>query len=185
MRNEGSDTVPAFSEQGGMPLVYVSFGSLGAADIDLYKRMIALFGTLPYRFLMNVGPHVNEYRDVPGNVHLDKWYPQPAVLPHVDLFIHHGGNNSFNEGLYFGKPAIIMPYCWDGLDNATRIDDTGYGAKLPRYTWTDDQFWSTIERLITDEAMKGRLAEVRRSMQAAKGTEKAARIIADIAVRGS
>ena len=124
------------------------------------------------------------YTDVPGNVHLDKWYPQPAVLPHVDLFIHHGGNNSFNEALYFGKPAIIMPYCWDGLDNATRIDDTGYGAKLPRYTWTDDQFWSTIERLITDEAMKARLAEVSRSMQAAKGTEKAAGIIADIAMRG-
>jgi UDP:flavonoid glycosyltransferase YjiC (YdhE family) len=146
--------------------------------------MIKLFGTLPYRFLMNVGDHIDRYADVPGNVHLDKWYPQPAVLPHVDLFIHHGGNNSFNEALYFGKPAIIMPYCWDGLDNATRIDDTGYGAKLPRYTWTDDQFWSTIDRLITDAAMKERLADVSRSMQAARGTEKAARIIADIAMRG-
>jgi Glycosyl transferases, related to UDP-glucuronosyltransferase len=59
------------------------------------------------------------------------------VIPEVDLFIHHGGNNSFNEALYFGKPAIIMPYCWDGLDNAARITDTGYGADLPRYKWTD------------------------------------------------
>jgi MGT family glycosyltransferase len=184
VRGEGTYTVPAFAEQGDKPLVYVSFGSLGAADVDLYKRMIKLFGTLPYRFLMNVGDHIDRYADTPGNVHLDKWYPQPAVLPHVDLFIHHGGNNSFNEALYFGKPAIIMPYCGDGLDNATRIDDTGYGAKLPRYTWTDDQFWSTIERLITDEAMKARLADVSRSMQAAKGTEKAAGIIADIATRG-
>jgi MGT family glycosyltransferase len=183
VRAEGTYTVPSFAQQNDTPLVYVSFGSLGAADVDLYKRMIALFGTLPYRFLMNVGDYLDRYSDVPGNVHLDKWYPQPAVLPHVDLFIHHGGNNSFNEALYFGKPAIIMPYCWDGLDNATRIDDTGYGAKLPRYTWTDDQLWSTIERLITDEAMKARLAEVSRSMQAAKGTEKAAGIIADIATR--
>jgi len=183
VRTEGTYTVPRLAEQNDKPLVYVSFGSLGAADVDLYKRMIALFGTLPYRFLMNVGDYLDRYGDVPGNVHLDKWYPQPAVLPHVDLFIHHGGNNSFNEALYFGKPAIIMPYCWDGLDNATRIDDTGYGAKLPRYTWTDDQLWSTIDRLITDEAMKARLAEVSRSMQAAKGTEKAAGIIADIATR--
>ena len=181
VRDEGSYTVPKFKANEGRPLIYVSFGSLGSADIDLYKRMLALFATLPYRFLMNVGEYIDQYADVPGNVHLDKWYPQPAVLPHVDLFIHHGGNNSFNEALYFGKPAIIMPYCWDGLDNATRIDDTGYGAKLPRYTWTDDQFWSCIERLITDEPMKARLAEVSGSMQAAKGTEKAARIIADIA----
>ena len=83
-------------------------------------------------------------------------------IPHVALFIHHGGNNSFNEALYFGKPAIIMPYCWDGLDNATRIDDTGYGAKLPRYAWTDEQFAGTIERLVEDKAMQGRLAAVSR-----------------------
>lgn len=184
VRAEGTYTMPTFAEQDDKPLVYVSFGSLGAADVDLYKRMIKLFGTLPYRFLMNVGDYIDRYTDLPGNVHLDKWYPQPAVLPHVDLFIHHGGNNSFNEALYFGKPAIIMPYCWDGLDNAARIDDTGYGARLPRYTWTDDQFWSCIERLITDEAMKARLAEVSRSMQAARGAEKAARIIADIAMHG-
>jgi MGT family glycosyltransferase len=183
VRGETGYTLPAFAEKADKPLVYVSFGSLGAADVDLYKRMIALFGTLPYRFLMNVGDYIDSYAGVPGNVHLEKWYPQPAVIPQVELVIHHGGNNSFNEALYFGKPAIIMPYCWDGLDNATRIDDTGYGAKLPRYTWTDDQMWSTIERLITDEAMKARLAEVSRSMQAARGAEKAARIIAEIATR--
>jgi len=185
VRSEGSYTVPAFAERADKPLIYVSFGSLGAADVDLYKRMIALFGTLPYRFLMNVGDYIDRYTNVPGNVHLEKWYPQPAVIPEVDLFIHHGGNNSFNEALYFGKPAIIMPYCWDGLDNAARIDDTGYGAKLPRYSWTDDQMWLTIDRLINNQEMKTRLAEVSRSMQAAKGTEKAARLIADIATRGS
>jgi MGT family glycosyltransferase len=185
VRGETGYTLPAFAEKADKPLVYVSFGSLGAADVDLYKRMIALFGTLPYRFLMNVGDYIDSYASVPGNVHLEKWYPQPAVIPQVDLVIHHGGNNSFNEALYFGKPAIIMPYCWDGLDNATRIDDAGYGAKLPRYTWTDDQMWSTIERLITDEAMKARLAEVSRSMQAARGAEKAARIIAEIAMRAT
>ena len=185
VRSEGTYAVPAFGANGDKPLIYVSFGSLGAADVDLYKRMIALFARLPYRFLMNVGDYIAQYSGVPPNVHLEKWYPQPAVIPHVALFIHHGGNNSFNEALYFGKPAIIMPYCWDGLDNAARIDDTGYGAKLPRYTWTDDQFWSTIDRLITDAAMKARLAEVSRSMQAAKGREKAARIIADIATSGS
>jgi MGT family glycosyltransferase len=185
VRSEGTYTVPPFAERGDKPLIYVSFGSLGAADVDLYKRMIALFGTLPYRFLMNVGDYIDRYTDVPGNVHLEKWYPQPAVIPEVDLFIHHGGNNSFNEALYFGKPAIIMPYCWDGLDNAARIADTGYGAKLPRYTWTDDQMWSTIERLITDRAMKARLAEASKSMQAANGTEKAARIIAQIATKAA
>jgi UDP:flavonoid glycosyltransferase YjiC (YdhE family) len=102
----------------------------------------------------------------------------------VDLFIHHGGNNSFNESLYFGKPAIIMPFCWDGLDNAARIHDTGYGDQLPRYTWTEDQLASAIARLLADQAMHQRLQRLSAHMQAAKGTEKAAKILATIATEG-
>ena len=152
---------------------------------NLSVRMIGVFAKLPYRFLMNVGDYIGEYKDVPPNVHLESWYPQPAVIPHVDLFIHHGGNNSFNEALYFGKPALIMPFCWDGLDNAARIHDTGYGDQLPRYTWTDEELANAVARLIADQPMKKRLAEVSRHMQAAKGTEKAARILAEVATKGS
>jgi MGT family glycosyltransferase len=184
VRDEGKYRVPRFTRNNDKPLIYVSFGSLGAADIDLYKRMIALFGRLPYRFLMNIGEYRSEYTDVPGNVVLESWFPQPAVLPHVDLFIHHGGNNSFNEAVYFGKPAIIMPYCWDGLDNAARIDDTGYGAKLPRYTWTEEELTKSIARLLSDKAMAKRLAACSKTMKAAKGPEKAAKLIADVAARG-
>jgi MGT family glycosyltransferase len=185
VRDEGRYTVPKFKANEGKPLVYVSFGSLGSADVDLYQRMLKLFGRLPYRFLMNVGEYMDRYSDVPGHVPLDQWYPQPAVIPHVDLFIHHGGNTSFNEALYFGKPAIIMPYCWDGLDNATRIQDTGYGAKLARYAWRDEEFAATIARLIADKAMQARLAECSRYMKAAKGPEKAAKLIAAVAERAA
>lgn len=181
VRDEGSYTVPRFGVADDKPLVYVSFGSLGAADVDLYKRMIALFARLPYRFLMNVGDYRSAYDEPPPNVILEGWFPQPAVIPHVDLFIHHGGNNSFNEALYFGKPALIMPFCWDGLDNAARIQDTGYGEKLARYDWTDEELAAAIARLIGDRAMKKRLAALSRRMQAARGTEKAAGIIAEIA----
>jgi MGT family glycosyltransferase len=185
VRDEGVYQVPAFASQNDKPLIYVSYGSLGAADVDLYKRLIACFAKLPYRFLMNVGDYIDEYKDVPGNVHLEKWYPQPAVIPHIDLFIHHGGNNSFNEALYYGKPAIIMPFCWDGLDNAARIHDTGYGEQLPRYSWTEEQLSTCIARLLGDRKMAARLQQVATHMQAARGTEKAANILADIATTGS
>jgi UDP:flavonoid glycosyltransferase YjiC (YdhE family) len=130
---------------------------------------------------MNVGDYKSEYSSVPGNVIIDSWFPQPSVLPHVDLFIHHGGNNSFNEALYFGKPALIMPFCWDGLDNAQRIHDTGYGKKLARYTWTEPELSAAIARLIADRELKARLAAISARMQEARGVEKAARIIVEVA----
>ncbi len=51
----------------------------------------------------------NDYPAPPPNVHLASWYPQPSVIPQVDAVIHHGGNNSFTECLYFGRPALILP----------------------------------------------------------------------------
>jgi MGT family glycosyltransferase len=184
VRDEGSYVVPEFTLNNEQPLIYVSFGSLGAADVELYKRLIATFSHLPYSFLMNVGDYLGEYSDVPGNIHLESWFPQPAVLPHVDLFIHHGGNNSFNEALYFGKPSIIMPFCWDGLDNAARIHDTGYGEQLPRYQWTNSELADCIARVLADAAMKSRLQTLSAHMQSAAGTDKAARILAEIATTG-
>ena len=45
---------------------------------------------------------------MPDNVYLDAWFPQPSVVAKCDLFIHHGGNNSFCEALYFGVPSLIF-----------------------------------------------------------------------------
>ena len=180
VRSEGTYEVPRFARHDDRPLLYISYGSLGAADIDLYKRLIAVLGRLPYRALMNVGDYVDAYSDLPGNVRISSFFPQPAVLPHCDVVVHHGGNNTFNEALYFGKPSIIMPFCWDGLDNATRIQETGYGLRLPRYTWTDDQLASALEHLLGDRGMHERLKKISAHMQSADGRRKAARLIDDL-----
>ncbi len=180
VRSEGTYAVPTFQAHNDKPLIYVSYGSLGAADVDLYKRQIAALGRLPCRALFNVGDYLGAYDDLPGNVRIASFFPQPAVLPHCDLVIHHGGNNTFNETLYFGKPSIIMPFCWDGLDNATRIQETGYGLSLPRYTWTEAQLAQAIERALDDREMAARLARVSAHMQSADGRRKAARLIDDL-----
>ncbi|TIL77841.1 MAG: glycosyl transferase family 1, partial [Mesorhizobium sp.] len=90
----------------------------------------------------------------------------PSVIPQVDAVIHHGGNNSFTECLYFGKPAIIMPYVWDGHDNATRVEETGHGFGMPRYDWNDAELISKIEACLTDPAIKAKLAKTSAQMQA-------------------
>ncbi|MQT14965.1 nucleotide disphospho-sugar-binding domain-containing protein [Segnochrobactrum spirostomi] len=177
VRKEAAYEVPTFAAHDDKPLLYVSFGSLGAGDTELLKRIIAVIGKLPYRALVNVGGYKDQYSDVPPNVIIDGWFPQPSVIPQVDAVIHHGGNNSFTECLYFGKPAIIMPYVWDGHDNATRVEETGHGFKMPRYEWTDDELAAKIEACLTDAAMKAKLAATSAHMQAQSGPAKAAKIL--------
>ncbi len=171
--------VPGFAENDDKPLLYVSFGSLGAGDSELLKRVIAALGTLPYKALVNVGDYIDDYAadEIPGNVHIEAWYPQPSVIEKADLVIHHGGNNSFTECLYFGKPAIIMPYCWDGHDNATRVQETGHGRKLARYQWSTDDLAGAIAGCLSDSAMADKLAATGAHMKAADGRRKAAGLL--------
>ncbi|MGL4526108.1 MAG: glycosyltransferase, partial [Aestuariivirga sp.] len=79
--------------------------------------------------------------------------------------------------LYFGKPAIIMPYVWDGHDNATRVQETGHGFKLDRYDWTDAELQQKIMTMVTDKKMKAKLRKTSKSMRAKHGPTKAAKVI--------
>lgn len=177
VRNEKSYRLPHFAAHDDKPLIYVSFGSLGAGDTELLKRLIAVLGTLPYRALVNVGEYRDAYAEPPANVRLESWCPQPSVIAQADVVIHHGGNNSFTECLYFGKPAIIMPYVWDGHDNATRVAETGHGFKLPRYEWTPETLADTLDAALNDRAMAHRLAATAADMHGEHGPSKAARLL--------
>ena len=177
VRKEAAYEMPTFGSNPDGPLLYISFGSLGAGDTDLLKRLIALIGTSRYRALVNVGDYIGDYKDVPPNVVIQSWFPQPSVIPMVDAVIHHGGNNSFTECLYFGKPAIIMSYVWDGHDNAMRVQETGHGLRSDRYEWTDAELLAKIETCLTDPAMRARLATTSAHMQRQSGPEKAAGLL--------
>jgi MGT family glycosyltransferase len=184
VREDKPYRMPTFEKNADKPLLYLSSGSMNTADADLIKRQIELIGRLPYRALVNVGDAMEEYDALPGNVQIASWFPQPSVIPQADVVIHHGGNNTFTESLYFGKPALIMPFCWDGHDNAQRVNDTGHGIGMHRYDWTDDQFAAALERLVSDKGMHARLAEVSAHMQKQNGVAKAADIILRIAAKG-
>lgn len=173
------ETPPLPVDQG--PLVYLSFGSLGAIDTDLIGRMTQTFANLPARFFVNVGGFMESYQLVPDNVYLGSWFPQPSVVAQADLFIHHGGNNSFCEALYFGVPSLVMPYCWDGHDNATRAVETGTGMHMNRANWSPEQLGKAVMGLISDRDMAVRLREISAQMTAESGAAKAASHILRIA----
>ena len=181
VRKEEPYEVPAFAANADGPLIYVSFGSLGAGDTDLLKRIIAALGKSRFRALVNVGDYLDSYDDVPPNVHLASWYPQPSVIPQVDAVIHHGGNNSFTECLYFGKPAIVMSYVWDGHDNGMRLQETGHGFRMDRYDWTEEELLAKVEAMLGDADMQARLAKISAHMQSRSGPEKAAGLLIALA----
>jgi len=59
-----------------------------------------------------------------------KSLPQTDIIPLVDLMITHGGYNTVNEALYFGKPMMATPLFIDQFEDAQRIDEKEFGIRL-------------------------------------------------------
>ena len=181
--SDGEWELPAELAEREGPLVYLSLGSLGSADVELMRKLVSELAAAPYRFLVSKGPQHDQY-ELAENMAGAEFLPQVELLPEVDLVITHGGNNTVTESLYFGKPMIVLPIFWDQHDNAQRIDETGFGRRLDTYRHTGEELVGAIEALLGDRELAARLAAVSARLQGSPGTELAAGLIEGVAAEG-
>ena len=164
-------------------LIYLSLGSLGSADVGLMQRLVDLLATTEHRIVVSKGPLADQIT-LHDNQTGAAFLPQPAILPQVDLVITHGGNNTVTESFHHGKPMIVLPLFWDQVDNAQRVDETGFGRRLATYDFRDEELTDAIDELLADGALENRLAAVSRRLRADPGTVRAADLIERVARTG-
>jgi MGT family glycosyltransferase len=164
---------------GDGPLVYLSLGSLGSADVELMQRLIDTLAGTRHRVVVSMGPQ-HDQLTLADNMVGEEFLPQVSVLPHVDAVITHGGNNTITECLYFGKPMVVLPIFWDQHDNAQRMQETGLGVRLDTYGHEPEELTRALDVVLDGNE---RLEPVARRLQGNPGTEKAAELIEACASR--
>jgi UDP:flavonoid glycosyltransferase YjiC (YdhE family) len=175
--------LPAHLRNGDGGLVYLSLGSLGSADVGLMRRLVDVMSRTRHRVIVSKGPLGSEL-ELAGNMAGADFLPQASILPMVDLVITHGGNNTVTEAFHNGKPMVVLPLFWDQVDNAQRIDETGFGVRLATYDFEEGELTGAIDRLLGDDALHLRLAAGAARMQAEPGTVRAADRIEAVARTG-
>ena len=164
-------------------LIYLSLGSLGSADVGLMQRLVDLLATTEHRVIVSKGPLADQIV-LHDNQTGEGFLPQPAILPQVDLVITHGGNNTVTEAFHHGKPMIVLPLFWDQVDNAQRIDETGFGRRLATYDFRQEELTDAIDELLADTSLAARLASLSRRLRADAGTVRGADLIERVARTG-
>jgi MGT family glycosyltransferase len=168
------------SRDDGSGLIYLSLGSLGSADVGLMQRLVDVMGSTRHRVIVSKGPLGDQLR-LHDNMTGADFLPQPAILPMVDLVITHGGNNTVTEAFHHGLPLVVLPLFWDQVDNAQRVDELGFGVRLPTYDFDDADLTGAVDRLLADEALRARMATISARLQASPGTVRAADLIESVA----
>ena len=162
-------------------VVYLSLGSLGCMDVGLMQRLIDALATTEHRVVVSMGP-LKDQMKLGERMYGDEFLPQPSILPQCDLLITHGGNNTVCEGFSFGLPMIVLPLFWDQYDNAQRLAETGFGARLPTYDWTEEELVGAAERLLRDDALRARLHAAAAQTRSEPGEIKGADLIERLAL---
>jgi MGT family glycosyltransferase len=180
---EAAWELPEHLRDGDGALIYLSLGSLGAADVGLMQRLVDVLGGTHHRVIVSKGPLADQIT-LHENMTGEGFLPQPSILPQVDLVITHGGNNTVTESFHHGKPMIVLPLFWDQVDNAQRVDETGFGVRLPTYDFEDAQLTGAIDRLLADRGLRERLAAMSGRIRGTSGTVRAADLIERVALTG-
>jgi UDP:flavonoid glycosyltransferase YjiC (YdhE family) len=162
--NESSAGVPAWLDgPRTRPRVYLTLGTVSFGAVEVLSRAIAEIAPLDVDVLVTVGPEGNPAAlgDVPENVHVERFVAQSAVLPLVDLIVHHGGTGTVLSGLEVGLPQLLLPQGADQFFNAEILTTTGAARALPNDAQQPGAIGDAVQALLGDSPERHTAARVR------------------------
>ena len=132
--NEAGAEVPAWlTATPTRPRVYLTLGTVSFGAVEVLGRAIAEIAPLAVDVLVTVGPEGDpaSLGEVPDNVHVERFVAQSAVLPLIDLIVHHGGTGTVLSALEVGLPQLLLPQGADQFINAEILTAAGAARALP------------------------------------------------------
>ncbi|HET9304009.1 MAG TPA: glycosyltransferase [Propionibacteriaceae bacterium] len=162
--NESSAGVPAWlSEPGTRPRVYLTLGTVAFGAVDVLSRAVAEIAALDIDLLVTVGPEGEPAAlgEVPGNVHVERFVAQSAVLPLVDVIVHHGGTGTVLSALEAGLPQLLLPQGADQFFNAEILTAAGAGRRLPNDAQQPGAIGEAVQALLGDAPERRTAAKLR------------------------
>jgi UDP:flavonoid glycosyltransferase YjiC (YdhE family) len=128
-------------DRSGAPVVYLSFGTEVMANMfavqedtrDGVRRCVAGLAQrwrardLEIVFATQGNPVLPEY---PANWTVHGKVDQQETLSRADVFVTHGGSNSFHEAVLSGVPMVVAPFFGDQMLTGSRVEELAIGVHL-------------------------------------------------------
>uniref|UniRef100_A0A2A4J3R4 UDP-glucuronosyltransferase n=1 Tax=Heliothis virescens TaxID=7102 RepID=A0A2A4J3R4_HELVI len=143
-------------------VIYFSMGSnLKSKDWpEKVKRdLLDMFGQLKQTVLWKFE---EDLPNVPKNVHILKWAPQPSILSHPKcvLFITHGGLLSTTETTHYGVPIIGIPVFGDQFINVKRAIKKGFALEVNLSYNVSTDLKAAIEEILHNPKYRQKVKEL-------------------------
>jgi UDP:flavonoid glycosyltransferase YjiC (YdhE family) len=167
--NESRAEVPAWlSQLRTGPRVYLTLGTVSFGAVEVLSRAIAEIAPLGVDILVTVGPDGEPAAlgEVPDNVRVERFVAQSAVLPLVDVIVHHGGTGTVLGALEAGLPQLVLPQGADQFINAEILAAGGIGRALPNDAQQPGAIGAAVQALLGDSAERQAAGRMRAEIAA-------------------
>jgi UDP:flavonoid glycosyltransferase YjiC (YdhE family) len=179
-----ADPLPDWWPGDDAPLVYLTLGSVVPQMPffpGIYRAALDALAPLPVRVLVTIGRNRDpaELGRVPGNVHVERWVPQAAVMPHAAAMVCHGGFGTVRAGLTAGMPMAVLPLFADQPYNARRVAELDAGIQVDGAEGVAD----AVRALLDDPRYARGAAAVADEVRSLPTVDTAVGILRDLATR--
>jgi UDP:flavonoid glycosyltransferase YjiC (YdhE family) len=135
------------------PMVYVTFGTLFNANLDLFRLALAALADEPVDVLMTVGHDQDpaELAPFPANARVERFIAQAELLPSCSVIVHHGGAGTTFGALAHGVPQVILPQGADNFEHAAMCEQAGTAITLRPGMLNPANLAAAVRRALIDE----------------------------------
>ena len=181
-------------EKSGRPLVYVSLGTVISDRPEFYRTCIEALGDdgrdaggirgTAVDLLISCGKAFDpaQLGELPGNVRVEQYVDQMAVLARASLFVTHCGMNSASEGMWMAVPELLFPLTGEQRAVARRVSEVGAGRLLEEDVARDSvRLREAVLDALADEDLAAGAAHMRDDLRSCGGAAEAASFIEQVA----
>lgn len=140
----------------GVPLIYVTFGSVAGSIppfAGVFREALDALADLDARVLMTVGRTLDPQGlgPLPSNAHVLQWVPQETVLTHAAAMVGHGGFGTTMGALAAGVPQSVAPlFSFDQVVNGDHVSSVGAGLTTAQSAGAVARAAAEVPRLLAD-----------------------------------
>jgi sterol 3beta-glucosyltransferase len=164
------------------PVVYLGFGSMPGPDPRrLADAIVAAARQAGVRVLVSsISPDLRRLLPA-GRFLVIRHAPHDWLFPRVQAIVHHGGAGTTGAAVAAGRPQVIWPFGVDQPFWSRRMADLGVAPPArPVRALTGRTLAAALGRVLGDEQMRARAAELGRRVRAEDGCGRAVGLLAEI-----
>jgi UDP:flavonoid glycosyltransferase YjiC (YdhE family) len=150
------------------PRVYLRLGTVSYGAIEALSRAVAEIAALDVDEPVTVGPEGEPAAlgEVQDNVYVERIVAQSAVLPLVDLIVHHGGTGTVLRALEVGLPQLLLPQGAGQFLNAEILAAAGAARALPNVAQQPGAIGEAVRELLGDAPERQAASRLRNEIAA-------------------